>query len=109
VKKDLNFDLNIMPILDILSVLITFLLLTAVWVDLSSVDMKQAVGDNSLSGATNPPSIWAEVSKDGNVRFSLRDIKEKMKLEYYRLEKRFEHHSDGESKTSRSQNRYYSP
>jgi biopolymer transport protein TolR len=82
VKKDLNFDLNIMPILDILSVLITFLLLTAVWVDLSSVDMKQAVGDNSLSGATNPPSIWAEVSKDGNVRFSLRDIKEKMKLEY---------------------------
>lgn len=73
-KKELNFELNIMPILDILSVLITFLLLTAVWVQIGSMDVRQAIGDNAISGK-NPPSIWATVKQDGTVDLSLRDVK----------------------------------
>jgi biopolymer transport protein TolR len=73
-KKDLNFEINILPVLDILSVLICFLLLTAVWVQLGTLDVKQAVGDNSLSGAQNPPSIFATVGPNA-VQISLRDIK----------------------------------
>lgn len=74
-KKDLNFEINILPILDILSVLICFLLLTAVWFQLGSIDTKQAVGDNSLNGAKNPASLWIQVSRTGALQFSLRDAK----------------------------------
>ncbi|MGE0633199.1 MAG: ExbD/TolR family protein [Pseudobdellovibrionaceae bacterium] len=80
-KKELNFEINILPILDILSVLICFLLLTAVWIQTSSLDTKQAVGDNSISGAKNPPSLWIAVTPEGNLRLSLRDVKTKMPLE----------------------------
>lgn len=73
-KKDLNFEINILPILDILSVLICFLLLTAVWIQVGTLDTKQALGDNSISGAKNPPSLWIQM-KDGNLRFDLRDVK----------------------------------
>ena len=80
-KKDLNFEINILPILDILSVLICFLLLTAVWLQVGTLDTKQAVGDNSLAGAVNPPSLWIAVEAQGNLRLSLRDVKTKMPLE----------------------------
>jgi biopolymer transport protein TolR len=80
-KKDLNFEINILPILDILSVLICFLLLTAVWVQIGSLSTTQALGDNSLSGAKNPPSLWIGVSANGNLQFSLRDVKTKARLE----------------------------
>lgn len=75
-KKELNFELNIMPVLDILSVLICFLLLTAVWVELGSLDVRQAIGDNTASGK-NPPSVWATVKNDGTVDLILKDVKEK--------------------------------
>lgn len=80
-KKDLNFEINILPILDILSVLICFLLLTAVWIQVSTLDVKQAVGDNSASGAKNPPSIWTTVSPQ-SVQISLRDVKVPMEREF---------------------------
>jgi biopolymer transport protein TolR len=74
-KKDLNFEINILPILDVLSVLICFLLLTAVWTQIGSLDTKQAVGDNSTNGAKNPPSIWTMVDAQGNLDIQLRNIK----------------------------------
>jgi biopolymer transport protein ExbD len=80
-KKDLNFEINILPILDILSVLICFLLLTAVWLQLGSIDTKQAIGDNSTAGAKNPPSLWVTIEKDGNLTLSLRDLPKETKLE----------------------------
>lgn len=70
----LNFDINILPILDILSVLICFLLLTAVWVQIGTLDTKQAIGDNSTSGAKNPPSLWVTLDADGSVQLSVRDL-----------------------------------
>lgn len=81
-KKELNFEINILPVLDILSVMICFLLLTAVWIQLGTMDVKQAIGDNSASGAKNPPSLWATINTDQSVQISLRDIGKKMNLEY---------------------------
>jgi biopolymer transport protein ExbD len=74
VKKELNFELNILPILDILSVLICFLLLTAVWIQVGTLDTHQAIGDNAVSGAANPPSLWISVSSQGNLKFSFKDM-----------------------------------
>ena len=80
-KKELNFELNILPVLDILSVLICFLLLTAVWLQLGTIDTKQAIGDNSTAGAKNPPSLWLTLQKDGTVQLSLRDVPHAKNLE----------------------------
>lgn len=80
-KKELNFEINILPILDILSVLICFLLLTAVWIQIGSLDTKQALGDNSISGSKNPPSLFIGVAPNGTVRFSLRDVGTKIQTE----------------------------
>lgn len=80
-KKELNFELNIMPVLDILSVLICFLLLTAVWIQIGTIDTKQAIGDNSTAGAKNPPSLWVTLEKDGTVLLSLRDLPQAKTLE----------------------------
>ncbi len=80
-KKDLNFELNILPVLDILSVLICFLLLTAVWMHLGTIDTKQAIGDNAASGEKNPPSLWVTLAKDGSIQLSLRDVTKAKSLE----------------------------
>lgn len=72
--KSLDFDINILPILDILSVLICFLLLTAVWIQIGTLDTRQAIGDNSVAGAKNPPSLWISVNPQGAVQLSLRDL-----------------------------------
>lgn len=80
-KKDLNFEINILPVLDILSVLICFLLLTAVWVQVGTLDTRQAIGDNSTTGAVNPPSLWVTLQKDGTVQLSLRDVPKVKNLE----------------------------
>ncbi len=80
-KKELNFELNILPILDILSVLICFLLLTAVWVQVGTIDTKQAIGDNTATAGKNPPSIWVSIANDGVVTLSLRDLPKAQSLE----------------------------
>lgn len=74
-KKDLNFEINILPILDILSVLICFLLLTAVWIQVGTLSTQQALGDNTISEKQNPPSLWIQVARTGDVLLSLRDLK----------------------------------
>jgi Biopolymer transport protein len=81
-KDGLNFEINILPILDILSVLICFLLLTAVWVQLGSLDTKQAIGDNSTAGAKNPPSLWVTLDTKGGILLSLRDVPKGTALEH---------------------------
>lgn len=80
-NKELNFEINILPILDILSVLICFLLLTAVWVQMGSLDTHQAVGDNTATAAKNPPSLWLTIENNGNVNLSLRDLPKERQLE----------------------------
>lgn len=80
-NKELNFEINILPILDILSVLICFLLLTAVWVQIATLDTKQAIGDNSTSGAKNPPSLWVTLETDGAVQLSVRDLPKLQQVE----------------------------
>jgi biopolymer transport protein TolR len=79
--KGLNFEINILPILDILSVLICFLLLTAVFMEIGTMDTRQAIADNSVAGDKNPPSLWLTVKSDGALTLSLRDLPGAKKLE----------------------------
>ena len=52
--KGQNFDLNLVPFIDLLSVNITFLLVTAVWLQLSSLNVEQAIQDPN---APPPPPM----------------------------------------------------
>ena len=40
-KKPVDFQLNLIPCIDLLSVLISFLLMTAVWTQIAKIDVKQ--------------------------------------------------------------------
>ncbi len=48
-KKSLDAEVNLVPFIDLLSMCICFLLMTAIWVELNSIDVKQALGTQGLA------------------------------------------------------------
>jgi|GEM_PF-2664445 len=66
-SKDLNLDLNIMPVLDILSTLIVFLLISAVWIQFNSLGSENANGVTSI--VNNKPEVTLEAVFEGNYIF----------------------------------------
>lgn len=43
-KKDLNTELNLTPFIDLLSTCVCFLLITAVWIEIGALEIKQSRG-----------------------------------------------------------------
>lgn len=43
-KKELNAELNLTPFIDLLSTMVCFLLITAVWIEIGSLEIKQSKG-----------------------------------------------------------------
>jgi biopolymer transport protein TolR len=41
-KRDVDFQLNMIPFIDLLSVMISFLLFTAIWTQIAKIDVQQA-------------------------------------------------------------------
>jgi len=76
-KKHLDFELNLVPFIDLLSVCICFLLITAVWLNVGSMNVKQAVGGQSAEETQKSALVWAEVSENGDV---LLDVKQAQRL-----------------------------
>lgn len=73
-KKGLNFDLNLVPFIDVLSTCICFLLMTAVFMELGTVNTKQALGDateNSQEKKTNPEA-WVHLLDNGNIEIEVK-------------------------------------
>lgn len=52
-KKSVDFQVNLIPMIDLLSVLITFLLMTSVWTQIAKIDVKQS--PNLPSDEPTPP------------------------------------------------------
>ena len=73
-KKDLNFDLNLVPMIDVLSACICFLLMTVVWVQVGSMQVNQAMGAKSEDQKKNPPSVLVFMDQTGGLELSLRDL-----------------------------------
>lgn len=46
-KKDFNAELNLTPFIDLLSTMVCFLLITAVWIDIGTVEIKQSHGTDA--------------------------------------------------------------
>ena len=74
-KKDLNADLNLTPFIDLLSTIVCFLLVTAVWIEIGSVEIKQSHGTEAAASKkitydldvvyTSPQDIRLNLKKNG--------------------------------------------
>jgi biopolymer transport protein TolR len=71
-KKHLDFDLNLVPFIDLLSVCICFLLITAVWLNIGSINVKQAVGGQSVAETEKKPLIWVLLGDKGEVNLDVK-------------------------------------
>lgn len=52
-RKSLDAELNLVPFIDLLSMCICFLLMTAVWMEIGGVNVKQLVGTDAPAQANN--------------------------------------------------------
>jgi biopolymer transport protein ExbD len=75
-KRNMNFDLNLVPFIDMLATCICFLLMTAVFINLGSVKVNQAVGtEKSADSKKAEGSITVTFGNNGDVRFEVKDVK----------------------------------
>lgn len=71
-KQSLDQELNIMPVLDILSTLVVFLLLTAVWYQVGSYKTENAYGATAESKKIEPSLVATFIDNKG-VQIEVRD------------------------------------
>lgn len=74
-KKHLDFEINLIPCIDLLSVCICFLLLTAVWMNIGSLNVKQAVGGQSVAETEKKPLLWIILGLNGEVSVDIQGSK----------------------------------
>lgn len=72
-KKDLNFELDLLPFISMLSCCICFLMLTAVWTNIGALNIEQGLGQESSRSNQSASSLWVIVSGDGSVELSVKD------------------------------------
>jgi biopolymer transport protein ExbD len=73
-KKSLDFNVDLIPVISLLSVCICFLLLTAVWVQVGSMKVKQGIGGQSLAETAKQPMLVLKMLPGGGLQASLRDF-----------------------------------
>jgi biopolymer transport protein ExbD len=67
-KKSLNVELNLVPFIDLMTVCVTFLLLTAVWTQTSRISIDQAVAKPQKQEQKEPPKkMIVMVDRNGYV------------------------------------------
>jgi len=74
-KKELNAELNLTPFIDLLSTCVCFLLVTAVWIEIGTVEIKQSHGTAASAPKKisydldivfkNPTSLSLNLKKNG--------------------------------------------
>lgn len=75
-NKELNFEINLLPVISLLAVCISFLLLTAVWIQIGTLNVKQALGDEPQENQKNPPAVWITFETSGDLILTLKDIED---------------------------------
>lgn len=73
-RRKLNFDLNLIPFIDVLSTCICFLLVTTVFLNLGSFHVNQAIGDAKSSPAKKTGTVQVSLGSRGDVRFEMKDV-----------------------------------
>ncbi len=73
-KKDLNFELSLIPFIDILSVCICFLLMTVIWVQVGALSAAQSMGGQSQADTPKVQTIWTQLSESGKITVTFKDV-----------------------------------
>ena len=73
-KGSLNAEVNLVPFIDLLSVCISFLLFTAVWLQAGVLSSKQGLGTEAESKEENPQSFWVELESKDSVLISTQGL-----------------------------------
>ena len=60
-KRAASFELNLVPFIDLMSVMITFLLITAVWTQVSMIKLGSSIYGKQNTDETPPPPPRADV------------------------------------------------
>ena len=81
-NKETNFEVNLLPVISLLAVCISFLLLTAVWLPIGTMDIKQSVGESSDNGSD--PSRF-EISVKSNDLYELSVQKDGKKIDQIKV------------------------
>jgi biopolymer transport protein ExbD len=72
-SKHLDFELNLVPFIDLLSVCICFLLLTAVWLNVGTMNVKQAVGGQPAAETEKKAILWVFMGEKGELTLEAKD------------------------------------
>ena len=71
-RKTLDAEVNLVPFIDLLSVSICFLLMTAVWVQIGTVEVKQAHGTDAATEAKASLELELRFVKQNQLAISVR-------------------------------------
>lgn len=83
-KKEMNADLNLTPFIDLLSTCVCFLLITAVWIEIGTIEIKQSHGSDAKESTSKSFDLDIVYGKDSSVFVSLKNagrIKKKFKFQ----------------------------
>lgn len=72
-KKHLDFEINLIPCIDLLSVCICFLLLTAVWLNIGSMNVKQAIGGQATAETEKKPLLYVTFGATGSINLKVQE------------------------------------
>ena len=85
-KKPLHAELNLVPYIDLLTCMVAFLLITAVWTQLARLEVQQrGQGDADARAVMDEMRIAVAVHGDG-FNLIVKDQQKPMPLDYARLE-----------------------
>jgi len=73
-RRKQNFELNLVPFIDVLSTCICFLLVTTVFMNLGSFHVNQAIGSPSASSEKKIGTVTVSLGSKGDIRFEIKDV-----------------------------------
>jgi biopolymer transport protein ExbD len=74
-KRSLDAEINLVPFIDLLSMCICFLLMTAVWTQLASLQVKQANGTEGAAAGAKSLDLDVKFVSNSKVQLSVKGFK----------------------------------
>lgn len=71
-KRGMNFELNLIPFIDVLSVCVCFLLVTTVFMGLGSFNVNQAIGEAKAEKSKDAETLTVSFGGNGEMKLDLK-------------------------------------
>jgi biopolymer transport protein TolR len=69
-RKSLDAELNLVPFIDLLSMCICFLLMTAIWIEVGSISLRQLLGTEALD-SNHPVELQLKLNDEKTYQLTL--------------------------------------